>query len=321
MPAGLLRPLLGRLGLTQIEHVAPVRRRVATGVVARVYRQAEDDFGVLPPPIALHAGAPPVLAAAWVMLREALVVPGAVSRLDKEVLAAAVSRQNACPYCVTIHDSLARRPRAEPAARPDPQHPEVLAMTLVMHYLNRMVNVFLREVPLPPGAPRWALRPVMRVLRTDMLTAAARPSPPGASLDLLPPAALPDDLGWAEKATTAGPALARACAAIEAGGQRSLSTQTREIVLGSLSRWKGDLMGISSRWTDELVTEVPGRERALAQLALLVAFASFQVDAKVIAACREAGADDRSLLELSAWSALAAARRITSLHSFGTWDR
>src|SRR3954447_754866 len=128
MPEGVLRPVLGMLGLTQIRHVAPVRRGQATGLVARVYRQVEADFGVLAPPIALHACAPQTLAAAWVLLRESLVVPGTVSRVDKEAVAAAVSRQNACPYCVTIHGSVMTRLGARgPVPPPAGGDPEVTA--------------------------------------------------------------------------------------------------------------------------------------------------------------------------------------------------
>ena len=43
-------------------------------------------------------------------------------------------------------------------------------------------------------------------------------------------------------------------------------------------------------------------------VALLVAFASYQVDAGVIANCRRAGADDRTLVEITSWAAMAAAR-------------
>jgi hypothetical protein len=51
-------------------------------------------------------------------------------------------------------------------------------------------------------------------------------------------------------------------------------------------------------------------QKAAGRLALLVAFASFQVDAGVVERCRTAGAGDAALVELGAWSALAAARRM-----------
>lgn len=41
------------------------------------------------------------------------------------------------------------------------------------------------------------LAPVLRVLGRKIQPAAARPHRPGASLDMLPAAALPGDLSWA----------------------------------------------------------------------------------------------------------------------------
>ncbi|HEY0697362.1 MAG TPA: carboxymuconolactone decarboxylase family protein, partial [Micromonospora sp.] len=105
MPATLLRPVLGALGLTQIRYVSAVRRGRATGLVARVYKQMEVDFGVLAPPVALHAPAPETIAAAWMLLRETLIVPGVAPRAAKEAVATAVSLGNACPYCATIHNN------------------------------------------------------------------------------------------------------------------------------------------------------------------------------------------------------------------------
>jgi AhpD family alkylhydroperoxidase len=319
MPAGVLRPVLGMLGLTQIRHVAPVRRGQATGLVARVYRQVEADFGVLAPPIALHACAPQTLAAAWVLLRESLVVPGTVSRVDKEAVAAAVSRQNACPYCVTIHGSVMTRLGARgPVPPPAGGDPEVTAMVLVMHYLNRMVNVFLRDVPLPPGVPDMALKPVMRVLGTDLLAAAQRRHAAGASVDLLPGAALPEDLSWAARSGSLAPALARACAMIEVAGQRSVPGNVRTMILDALSDWHGEARGISRAWTADVVAALPDDQKAAGRLALLVTFASFQVDAGVVQSYRSTGADDAAIMELSAWSALAAARRMGVLAWSGT---
>lgn len=45
-----------------------------------------------------------------------------------------------------------------PACPPD-QAPELIGTTLLLHYLNRMVNVFLGEVPLPPACRTWRCGP------------------------------------------------------------------------------------------------------------------------------------------------------------------
>jgi hypothetical protein len=69
-----------RRSLAQIRYVSPVMPGTAAGLVASVYTQAERDFGMVAPPLALHSPAPPLLAAAWVMLRETLLVTGKADR-------------------------------------------------------------------------------------------------------------------------------------------------------------------------------------------------------------------------------------------------
>lgn len=341
MPRTLLRSVLSALGLTQIRHVAAVKRRSATSTVARVYRQMEDDFGLLAPPVGLHAPAPDVLAGVWMLLRETLVVQGATSRADKEAVATAVSLGNACPYCATIHNSalslvgvgdhppdsgrdaqaladwvlLPQRPD-HPTVPPFPaeQTAELVGVAVLLHYLNRMANVFLREVPLPPGVPVFALSPVLRVLSGAMARAARAPHRPAASLDLLPPADLPDDLAWARDSAPVAGAFARACAAIDEAGRRSVPPEVHALVLDNLGGWRGGLRGISRRWVEELVAELPQRHRPAGRLALLVAFASYQVDDGVVEQARlHGGLDDRGLVELCSWAAIVAARRISTL--------
>ncbi|MEV6520956.1 carboxymuconolactone decarboxylase family protein [Longispora sp. NPDC051575] len=333
--ASLLRPVLGVLGLTQIRHVSPVRRGRATGLVAQVYRQMERDFGVLAPPIALHAPAPPSLAAAWTLLREVLIVNGNAPRAAKEAVATAVSLGNACPYCATIHNNALavlgasgreERPDLEayadwvlsaqnPGAAVDPPFPadqtaELVGVAVLLHYLNRVVNVLLRDVPLPPGVPELALSPVLWVLGRGMVGASRRPHPPGEALGLLPAAELPADLGWAVGGGTVAEAFARACAVTDAAGLRSVPEPVRELVLANLAGWRGGLRGISRAWVEDLVGVLPAEQRPAGRLTLLVAFASYQVDDSVVRSCREAGADDGTIVELCSWAAMAAARQV-----------
>ena len=219
-----------------------------------MYQGVAEEFGVLAPPVALHAPAPQVLAASWLMLRETLIATGQVDRAVKEAVATAVSVGNTCPFCVAVHsktlsgltgaaiearaggsaaDPRVREAQAwardcgteEGALRHEPacpvgEAPDLIGTAVLLHYLNRMVNVFLGEVPLPPGVPKIALGRVMRTLGGMMQRAAREPHPPGASLDLLAPAPLPGDLSWASGNAAVADAFARACAAIDAAGTR-----------------------------------------------------------------------------------------------------
>jgi AhpD family alkylhydroperoxidase len=102
----LIQAGLRKLSTVQVRQVRAPEFGAADGTVARVYRELERDFGVLAPPILLHAPSPDVMAAAWMMLRETLLVPGPVPRALKEAVSTAVSDTNKCPFCISIHSSM-----------------------------------------------------------------------------------------------------------------------------------------------------------------------------------------------------------------------
>ena len=344
MTSKRITTVLGQLGTIQVRYVSPVRRGAARGLVGRVYEQIEREFGVLAPSLVLLSPAAQVLAASWLMLRETLLVTRKVERDAKEAVATTVSLGNSCPWCATVHgtmvsglaDGLVLKGRsaesiADPRLRavttwardcgteegarrhepacPAAEAPELIGTVVLFHYYNRMVNVFLTEVPLPPGAPRMALGPVMWILDRRFRPAAERSHQPGTSLDLLPAASLPGDLSWASGDAVAEDAFARGCAAIDAAGARSVPPSVRDLVLTELENWHGEPRGPSRDWAERAVSGLPAADRAGGRLALLTALASYQVDRSVVRMYRASQPDDSALVELTAWASLAAARR------------
>jgi AhpD family alkylhydroperoxidase len=330
-----------RRSLAQIRYVTPVPPGAADGLVASVYAQTERDCGLLVPPIALHSPAPAVLAAAWVMLRETLLVGGMAGRAEKEIVAAAVSAGNACPYCVTVHSAAARgliRGRvatqiadgridaipdpglrdialwARGSSRPQPglpvpagTFPELAGVAVTFHYLNRMVSVFLPPSPLPPRLPSAMGGAFMRVLAWAMLSS----SPVGgAALDLLPEASLPAEFSWAAGEPRVAASLAQAAAAIEEAGDRSVPLRVREFVLHRLNGWDGQPPGPSRAWADAAVAGLAAADRGAGRLALLTALAPYQV---CPADVDDLGPrDDEALIGLTSWASMAAAGRIAA---------
>jgi alkylhydroperoxidase family enzyme len=335
MRATVVKAVLRGLSTVQVRHVRAVRYGAADGDVARVYREVERDFGVLAPPVILHAPAPDVMSACWLTLRETLLVPGNASRAAKEAVCTAISESNACPFCITMHSSMltnlvgyrdgviddqdaraaAEWTGAGPAPFPAAQTPEMVGTAVVMQYLNRMVNIFLGEVPLPPRTPEAALVVVRRVLVWLIKTAERGGPVPGASLDLLPEAPLPADLGWAADSPAIAGAFARAAATVDEAGRRSVPPAVRELLAERLSAWDGRKPGLGRGWVDDAVAGLPATARPAGRLALLTAFASYQIDQAVLDEFRATGAADRALIDLTAWASFTTARRM------GSWLR
>ncbi|MFF4986599.1 carboxymuconolactone decarboxylase family protein [Streptosporangium saharense] len=321
----LRRPLRG--SLRQVRHVRPVPPARARGLVAEVYGQAEREFGMLAPPVALHSPAPEVLAACWMMLRETLLAEthGGAGRATREAVATGVSRGNACPYCVGVHgaalgglvpSSKAGLAPVEEWARsggaapfPEKGSAELVGVAVTFHYLNRMVNVFLDETPLPPRTPRLARGVLMRTLGRLMRPVGGGVEP-GGSLGLLPMAPLPGDLSWAAGTPEVAGAFARAAAAIEAAGRRSVPGPVRDLLAARLAGWDGAQPGLGGAWVEEAVADLAAEDRPAGRLALLTAFASYRVGGSVVDAFTEGRREDGALVELTAWASMAAARRM-----------
>lgn len=337
-----MRPTL----FTQIRWIAPVWRS-SDERIKRSYREMERFFGVISPPIGLHASSPDMIAVAWMMQCEVLQVPDQVSRAVKESVATAVSASNTCPYCVTVHGTMlgtldrkkdakaleaaeyeaiedpeiraislwARaNARADTAADVEPpfparQAPEIVAVATQFQYINRVVNVFLGERPLPRFAPAQMLGAVLPVLARMLASGYKNVPVAGATLDLLPDAPLPQSMAWAAGNERLAQVFGRISGAMEAAGERSVPASVRELVLAELAEWGGQPKGVSRAWVEQAVKALPADDRPAGRLALLTAFASYQVDESVMKDIRVTNHTDASVLELVSWASLAAAVR------------
>lgn len=209
---------------------------------------------------------------------------------------------------------------------PAGQLPEIGGVVVTFQYLNRMVTVFCEDTPLPAVLPALVRGGMMRVLGRFLRPAALHSLEPGASVGLLPGAGPgghaqpPGDLGWAAGNQVITSAFARAVAAIDEAGARSVSDAVRDLVITELADWSGQPTGLSRSWTDDLLWRLSLADQPAGRLALLVAFAPHQVMASDIEDYRGAsggrplgqhrGRSDEDVIGLAAWASLAAARRV-----------
>lgn len=323
-----------RRAINQIRYLRPVPPGRADPPTAEVYRQVEADFGMLAPPVALHAPVPELLAASWLMLRESLVADAVLPRSILESVAATVSAGNACPYCVTVHrateqalagataadavrveswsrlvahrDTASRPPgTAEEAAR-------LVGVVTTFHYLNRLVNVFLSPSPLPSALPGVLRSPMLQILGRYSGANANRRHPAGESLWLLPAAAGRPRPAWAAADPIVGEAFVRAAAAIDRVAAAEVPASVRQLLPELLSHWDGRDPGLDTGWLVEPVAGLPLEDRPAGRLALLAAFASYRISEQQVADFRLSQPADSALLALISWAGLAAAQQIVS---------
>lgn len=329
-----------------VRYIKPVPRGDATGLVAAVYDQAENEFALVPP-ITLHSPAPEILAGIWSVTREAFVV-GRAGRLDREAVAAAVSLVNACPFCVEVHGAmlhgggrhtlageLLNRDEAQQSTSPLVQWalatrtrgaavlasppfaaadaPHIVGTAITFHFINRMVNVFLDPSPSPVKTPllKTAFGRIMGALMGRPLIRIN--AAPGDSLPLLPNAKLPPEFAWAASKPAIAGALARLSDAVETQGEHAVQPAVREIVTREVERWNGEDPGLSQAWISAALAPLKGdAERVTARLALLTALASYRVDQSIVGAYRRHAPSDASLVAVAAWASLLAVKRLAT---------
>jgi len=331
-----------------IKHIQPISNASASGLLAEAYPQIQRDFGALVEPFTLHAPTPQLLAGVWMATRETELV-GSVRREIKEAVAATVSQLNQCPYCVDAHTMMldatsahgistaisrerddqiqdtavrqivawakATRSPGDPLLQKPPfseaEAPEIIGTAVAFHYINRMVDIFLDETPLPSNRG-WLKGTLKRMAGWYFSRAARRQKTIGTSLTLLPEAELPVDLGWAAASPTIAGAFARWAAVIEIAGQETLPANVRAVVREHVAAWNGESPGLSRNWVETAITGLADSEKPAARLALLTALAPYQISENTIAAFRAHEPEDEKLIAATAWASFTAARRVGS---------
>ena len=315
----------------EIRYVGAVGLRSARGLLSETYRQIRREF-LLSTPFLAQSAAPEILAGFWCAFRESLVA-GPASRARREAIAEAVARVNQCPFCADVHSLMldgallgnhadkgstrameewalaTRTPGSAIFKRPpfaENDAAQMIGTALVFHYLNRIVNVFLGDSPLPAPSKRLLRRIATSVFAKRIVKKKAEP---GESLRLLPPVPIPSGLEWATGNPLVAGAFARFYAAVEKAGRETLPEEVRSLVESRLAAWNGEDPGLGGAWLDDAVSGLDAKPRTAARLVLLTALASYRVDAQAVAEFREHFPSDADLIAAVAWGSFAAMRR------------
>ncbi|MGG2459901.1 carboxymuconolactone decarboxylase family protein [Streptomyces sp. RGM 3693] len=346
---GVAAPELETAVPSPFPHTTPVDPTTAgSGQLRAAYDQLANHFGAgdIPAEFRLLYGAPELLYATWVAVRESLVVGGA-PRGDKELVAAGVARARGCAPVLRTHvralrtggrPALARTvrdggtpgdpdharllawgaatavPDGPPAGLPVPADhlPEFLGTALTAHFLTRLGSALL-SARAGHDVRDWPRRLLGG-------RAAARPEPtraprPGESLSLLAGAIGPEP-SWAGGAPLGAglAALRSATADTDQALTDTASRRVRTIVAAHGGRPPGtDLTDrhLSGRgWLYAALTGLRGADRPAAAVALLTALAPSQLTSADVEFWRltapGGASDDAALLRLAGFGAYTA---------------
>ncbi|PMB00811.1 hypothetical protein CEN50_01855 [Fischerella thermalis CCMEE 5268] len=331
-----------------MKYLTPIKPSHKDDLLNRTYVQIQQEALTIPT-FVMHSVSPTLFAGNWSLFREVFLVDNQVNREVKEAINLAVSKINTCPYCVDAHSIMLSGLRhdkvaiaivkndlnaiADPKFRSivewalssnQPNHqlqlnppfnnieaPEIIGAALNFHYTNRLVNIFLNKafIPLPfgKGIANWVVRKVM--IKTGLVGTSRNA---GKSLVLLPEANLPDDFQWAASNPFIAQALSRYAVVIEESIRNFVSPDVQSFVEQNISNWDGQDKGISRQWVETLTEGLDLQSKAIAKLALLTAFSSFQVDKTVIDEFKTYFSLDEQLLAVVAWASFSTARAIAS---------
>ncbi len=343
--------LFDHLSKKTMRFVTAVPARSADGLTKRVYDMIKEDFFVNGS-LTSRSRVPELMAAIWTAGREAMLVEDKVDRTTKDAICALLSQINDCPYCgdmlislvhaggdhqtakdiflqdsLQTEDELMRRrlewTQAVAGAGTDKapdlpfdidQLPEVFGSLLAMNDINRFSHIVMADTPVnAPLGSRSAKATALRLFGSELTATRQVSLEHGRALALLPAHPLPADLAWAETNPRVAQALASYVGTVEAQARAVITPAVRETVAAALADWNGEVMPISRSWVKPEVAGLSGRERAIAELTIVLAKATYQVDETMVEAVRADCADDAEFIRILAWASFTGARRATAI--------
>ena len=323
--------------------------RDAQGVVKTINQQIDRDFA-LAGPLTLSTPSERVHAVRWAAIREAFVVETHVTRAAKEIIAAVVAQINTCPFCVDAHgtslsatgdDTTAkaivsgtwknledektkaliewglntRNPNASIIQNPpfsEREAPEIIGTALTFHSINRLVNIFLAESPLPGILGSKPLKKiVLRLASKTMIKSIVRKKADASdALQFIERHAVQGHLHWAQ----AVPAYATVLAAEEfllTEIERDLiPAVSGRLLKEKVSRWQGEDLPMGKAWLSGMLKDIDEKEKPIAKMMFLAVFAPYTVTEEDIQEFREVNSSDKDLVEICFWATQIVTNRI-----------
>ena len=141
--------------------------------MAPYFAKCEEKLGFVPNVLAAYAFDMPKLEAFAAMYNDLMLAPSGLSKLEREMIAVAVSAVNRCYYCLVAHGAAVRALSGDP----------ILGEQMVMNY--RAARLPKRQRAMLDFATKLTAEPW--AIGTTTATRCARPASPSATSGTFPP--------------------------------------------------------------------------------------------------------------------------------------
>jgi len=321
----------------------------AQGSMKEINRQVDKDFGLVGP-LSLSTPSERVHAVRWVTAREAFVVETNVKRAIKETVATVTAQINKCPYCEDVHGASisssgdndiakalanntwqslknkrtkaiiewslnTRNPKAEIIQNPPfsaQEAPEIIGTALTFHSVNRLVNIFLDDSPLPgilgkSFIKKAALNMASKTLFKSMVIKKAVP---GDALEFIEDYPIPEHFSWANAVPAYVKGLAAEEKLLEKIEQEIIPIKSAQLFKEKVNSWNGEEMPLGRAWLNQILSDLDENERPVTKLMFLAALAPYTITETDIKDFRKVKPTDKDLLEVSYWAVQILTNRI-----------
>lgn len=345
LPKKLRNSVFERLSVKTMRYVDAVPTHKATGLLAELYQQINEDF-FINGSLTSHSAVPELLAGAWAGGRETIIQPDKLDQKTKEAMAATLSGVNDCAYCgdmlislvhsagdrsaakgifhgnqspltdksleTRLHwvSSVAKPGNPLPATAPFSQAelPEAIGSLVAMSHINRYSHVVMDGSPVPFGQSS-AKYAALSMFSLELKEVVARELKPGRSLTLLPPAPLPRDMLWAKAHPRIADTMSRWSHAIKMHADTAIPEPVRALVQNQMQSWNGEAMPVSRTWAQNAVAHLAKEHHALAKLCLVVALSPWQFSDDLMQPVIQQTLSKKELVKILNFAAFSGARR------------
>lgn len=333
-----------------IKYIKAVGIKDAKGTIKEINVQIDRDFG-LAGPLTLSSISEKIHAMHWANIREVFVVETNVNRVTKETIASGIAKTNDCPYCEDVHETSissagdsetskaitngtwktlknektklliewslnTRNPNAEIIKNPPftkNEATEIIGTALVFHSTNRLANIFLDNSPLPKFLTnsflkKTALNIASKTLFKTMVTKKGKAED---SLQFIKNNTYSENHKWAENVPTYTKTLDARDLLLNELEKELISKKIAEIFKEKIKNWYGEEMPLGRAWLNDIIENFSEREKPIATLIFLSAFAPFTITEKDINNFRKIKNTDKELLEVCYWSIQIITNRIS----------